>query len=309
MPNQKNQPSVCPYCLQPITEDDQMTYCSKCGVPHHTQCWNRKNGSTPRTEGIELEAKDSQPRVTPTGESIISFRRVNKWFGKLHVLKEINEDILPGEVVVIIGPSGSGKSTMLRCINRLETIQQGELKVDGFAISDPKTNITPVRAEIGMVFQHFYLYPHMTVLENITLAPLKVRKLDSAEAKKVALELLDKVGIPEKAHSYPAQLSGGQQQRVAIARGLAMRPKIMLFDEPTSALDPEMIKEVLDVMKNLAKEGMTMVVVTHEMGFAREVADRVLFMDGGSIIEKGTPEHFFTNPVEERTKSFLRQIL
>ncbi|NLY55692.1 MAG: amino acid ABC transporter ATP-binding protein [Firmicutes bacterium] len=240
---------------------------------------------------------------------MISFRQVNKWFGKLHVLKDINEDIYPGEVVVIIGPSGSGKSTMLRCINRLETIQSGRLVVDGYEISNPKVNITPVRAEIGMVFQHFHLYPHKTVLENIMLAPMKVRKIPQTEAKSIALELLKKVGIPEKAEAYPAQLSGGQQQRVAIARGLAMRPKIMLFDEPTSALDPEMIKEVLDVMKALAREGMTMVVVTHEMGFAREVADRVLFMDGGSIIERGTPEHFFVNPVEERTKAFLRQIL
>ncbi len=255
----------------------------------------------------KAELLDEKSRST--GAPIISFRDVNKWFGDLHVLKDINEDVLTGEVVVIIGPSGSGKSTMLRCINRLETIQQGKLVVDGHSIHDPKVNVTPVRAEIGMVFQHFHLYPHMTVLENIILAPCRVRKMPRGEAEKIAQELLEKVGIPEKANSYPAQLSGGQQQRVAIARGLAMRPKIMLFDEPTSALDPEMIKEVLDVMKTLAKEGMTMVVVTHEMGFAREVADKVLFMDGGNIVERGTPEHFFTNPVEERTKAFLRQIL
>ncbi len=244
-----------------------------------------------------------------TEKPTISFKQVHKWYGKLHVLKNINEEIYSGEVVVVIGPSGSGKSTMLRCINGLENIQKGQLIVDGQEINHPKTDITKVRAEIGMVFQHFHLYPHMTVLENIMLAPLKVRRTPKNEAEKVASELLEKVGIPEKARSYPAQLSGGQQQRVAIARGLAMHPKIMLFDEPTSALDPEMIKEVLDVMKALAREGMTMIVVTHEMGFAREVADRVLFMDGGSIIERGTPEHFFTNPVEERTKTFLRQIL
>ncbi len=244
-----------------------------------------------------------------TEEPIISFKRVHKWYGKLHDLKDINEDIHSGEVVVVIGPSGSGKSTMLRCINGLENIQKGQLIVDRQEINNPKTDITTVRAEIGMVFQHFHLYPHMTVLENIMLAPLKVRKTPKKEAQKVASELLEKVGIPEKADSYPAQLSGGPQQRVAIARGLAMHPKIMLFDEPTSALDPEMIKEVLDVMKALAQEGMTMIVVTHEMGFAREVADRVLFMDSGSIIERGTPEHFFTTPVEERTKAFLRQIL
>lgn len=240
---------------------------------------------------------------------IISFENVNKWFGSLHVLKGISTVVYPGEVVVIIGPSGSGKSTMLRCINRLEAIQKGNLIVDGFNISDKKINITEVRAEIGMVFQHFHLYPHMTVIENITLAPRKVRKTKKEIAQSEAFELLERVGISDKAHSYPSQLSGGQKQRVAIARALAMYPQIMLFDEPTSALDPEMIKEVLDVMKKLAYDGMTMVVVTHEMGFAREVADRVIFMDKGLIVETGTPEHFFNNPREERTQSFLQQIL
>lgn len=234
---------------------------------------------------------------------------MNKWFGDFQVLKNINLEIKAGEVVVILGPSGSGKSTLLRCINKLETISEGELVVDGFKVNDPKTNINLLRQEIGMVFQHFNLYPHKTVLENITLAPIKVRKMNPEEAKKIALEYLKKVGIPEKADAYPSQLSGGQQQRVAIARGLAMKPKIMLFDEPTSALDPEMIGEVLDVMRTLAKEGMTMVVVTHEMGFAREVADRIIFMDEGQIMETGTPEEFFNNPKEERTRQFLSRIL
>jgi aspartate/glutamate/glutamine transport system ATP-binding protein len=225
------------------------------------------------------------------------------------VLKEINLKIGAGEVVVILGPSGSGKSTLLRCINKLETISDGELIVDGFKVGDKKTNINLLRQEIGMVFQHFNLYPHKTVLENITLAPLKVRKMAKAEAEEIARQYLTKVGIPEKANSYPSQLSGGQQQRVAIARGLAMKPKIMLFDEPTSALDPEMIGEVLDVMRTLAKEGMTMVVVTHEMGFAREVADRIIFMDEGRILEDATPEEFFNNPKEERTRVFLSKIL
>ncbi|WP_089965757.1 amino acid ABC transporter ATP-binding protein [Lihuaxuella thermophila] len=240
---------------------------------------------------------------------MIRFSNVNKWFGDFQVLKNINLEIKAGEVVVILGPSGSGKSTLLRCINKLETISEGELVVDGFKVNDPKTNINLLRQEIGMVFQHFNLYPHKTVLENITLAPIKVRKMNPEEAKKIALEYLKKVGIPEKADAYPSQLSGGQQQRVAIARGLAMKPKIMLFDEPTSALDPEMIGEVLDVMRTLAKEGMTMVVVTHEMGFAREVADRIIFMDEGQIMETGTPEEFFNNPKEERTRQFLSRIL
>ncbi|SDY15087.1 amino acid ABC transporter ATP-binding protein, PAAT family [Thermoactinomyces sp. DSM 45892] len=240
---------------------------------------------------------------------IISFSKVNKWYGNFHVLQEIDLEIKQGEVVVILGPSGSGKSTLLRCINRLETITKGELVVNGVKVNDRKTNINQLRQEIGMVFQHFNLYPHKTALENITLAPTKVRKLEREQAKKLAFEYLEKVGIPEKADSYPNQLSGGQQQRVAIARGLAMKPQIMLFDEPTSALDPEMIGEVLDVMRALAKEGMTMVVVTHEMGFAREVADRIIFMDEGKILEVAEPDVFFNNPKNERTKLFLSRIL
>lgn len=240
---------------------------------------------------------------------MIQFTNVNKYFSQHHVLKDINLKINEGEVLVVIGPSGSGKSTMLRCINQLEKISSGSLVVDGFHLDDPKVNINLLRQEIGMVFQHFNLYPHKTVLQNITIAPIKVKKVDSKEAENTARFYLKKVGIAEKAEAFPSQLSGGQQQRVAIARGLAMKPKVMLFDEPTSALDPEMVNEVLDVMKSLAKEGMTMVVVTHEMGFAREVADRVIFMDDGCIIEDGTPEHFFKEPKEERTKLFLSKIL
>ncbi|MGA9173001.1 MAG: amino acid ABC transporter ATP-binding protein [Thermoactinomyces sp.] len=240
---------------------------------------------------------------------IIKFQNVNKWFGDFHVLQNINLSIDEGEVVVILGPSGSGKSTLLRCINRLESITDGELTVDNVRVHDKKTDINRLRQEIGMVFQHFNLYPHKTVLENITLAPMKVRKMSKEAAEKIAMEYLEKVGIPEKANAYPAQLSGGQQQRVAIARGLAMKPKIMLFDEPTSALDPEMIGEVLDVMRQLATEGMTMVIVTHEMGFAREVADRIIFMDGGKILEIAAPDEFFQNPREERTRQFLSKVL
>ncbi|MCR8644039.1 amino acid ABC transporter ATP-binding protein [Paenibacillus sp. N1-5-1-14] len=240
---------------------------------------------------------------------MIEFRNINKHYGSNHVLKDINLQIKEGEVVVIIGPSGSGKSTLLRCINRLETVTSGELMVHGQKVNDKHTNINVLRQEIGMVFQHFNLYPHKSVLENITLAPTKVRGMSPDEAKKIAMSYLEKVGIKEKANAYPSNLSGGQQQRVAIARGLAMQPKIMLFDEPTSALDPEMVGEVLDVMKALTKEGMTMVVVTHEMGFAREVADRVIFMDQGQIVEEGTPEHFFTNPREDRARLFLSRIL
>ncbi len=240
---------------------------------------------------------------------MIRFENVNKWYSSLHVLNEINLHIQSGEVVVICGPSGSGKSTLIRVINRLEPIQKGKVVVDGADLDDPKINLTQLRAEVGFVFQQFNLYPHMTVLENITLAPCLVRKMKAKEAEILARDLLAKVNIPDKADAYPAQLSGGQQQRVAIARGLAMRPKIMLFDEPTSALDPEMINEVLDVMKNLAKEGMTMVCVTHEMGFAREVADRVIFMDQGRLIEENTPEEFFTAPQNERTQAFLSKIL
>jgi polar amino acid transport system ATP-binding protein len=227
----------------------------------------------------------------------------------MHVLQDISLDIAEGEVVVVCGPSGSGKSTLIRCINRLEPIQKGEIIVDGHSLSDPKTNLTMLRAEIGFVFQQFNLYPHMSVLDNITLAPILVRGMERREAEELGMSLLDKVNIPDQAHKYPCQLSGGQQQRVAIARGLAMRPRIMLFDEPTSALDPEMINEVLDVMKTLAREGMTMVCVTHEMGFAREVADRIVFMDGGCLIEENTPHEFFTNAQSERTKDFLSKIL
>jgi polar amino acid transport system ATP-binding protein len=240
---------------------------------------------------------------------MIQFRGVHKWFGPLHVLKDIHLRVEAGEVVVVCGPSGSGKSTLIRCINKLEPIQKGEIVVDGMSLSDPTTDLTKLRAEVGMVFQQFNLYPHMTALGNITLAPLKVRKQSREEAERIAAGLLAKVGIPEKAGSYPAQLSGGQQQRVAIARALAMQPKIMLFDEPTSALDPEMINEVLDVMVNLAKEGMTMIVVTHEMGFAKKVAHRIIFMDEGRIVEEGSPTEFFARPKEERTRTFLSKIL
>ncbi|RNB58153.1 amino acid ABC transporter ATP-binding protein [Brevibacillus gelatini] len=240
---------------------------------------------------------------------MISFHQVNKHYGNFHVLKNIDLHINQGEVVVVIGPSGSGKSTMVRCINRLETVTSGELLVDGVKVNDKNTDINKLRRNIGMVFQHFNLYPHKTVLENITLAPIKVLGVSQKEAEETALYYLEKVGIPDKVDKFPTQLSGGQQQRVAIARGLAMRPKIMLFDEPTSALDPETIGEVLDVMKKLAKEGMTMVVVTHEMGFAREVADRIVFMDQGRILEEATPKEFFENPREERARLFLSRIL
>src|SRR5574341_2073951 len=240
---------------------------------------------------------------------VIDFRGVNKWFGPLHVLNDITLHVDVGQVVVVCGPSGSGKSTLIRCINKLEPIQKGEIVVDGMSLSDPATDITKLRAEVGMVFQQFNLYPHMTALQNITLAPIKVRRQSRGGAERIARDLLAKVGIPEKADHYPAQLSGGQQQRVAIARALAMQPKIMLFDEPTSALDPEMISEVLDVMVALAREGMTMLVVTHEMGFARKVAHRVVFMDEGRIIEGAPPDVFFARPQNERTRLFLSKIL
>lgn len=240
---------------------------------------------------------------------MITFRQVNKHFGNNHVLRDINLHIGQGEVVVVIGPSGSGKSTLIRCINRMETVDGGELTVNGVNVNDRSTDINKLRKSIGMVFQHFNLYPHMKVIDNITLAPIKVNGVSSKEARETALFYLEKVGIPEKADAYPSQLSGGQQQRVAIARGLAMKPDIMLFDEPTSALDPEMIGEVLDVMKTLAREGMTMVVVTHEMGFAREVADRVVFMDQGAIVEENEPGAFFSNPREKRAKLFLSRLL
>ncbi|RRJ63917.1 amino acid ABC transporter ATP-binding protein [Paenibacillus oralis] len=240
---------------------------------------------------------------------MIQFHEVDKHYGSFHVLKGIDLHVQEGEVVVVVGPSGSGKSTMLRCINRLETITSGELTVNGVPVNDRKTDINKVRRDIGMVFQHFNLYPHKKVIDNITLAPIKVLRNSKAEAEQTAMFYLEKVGITDKAYAYPSQLSGGQQQRVAIARGLAMKPKIMLFDEPTSALDPEMVGEVLDVMRTLAREGMTMVVVTHEMGFAREVADRIIFMDQGQIVEEAQPEQFFSNPREERTRTFLSRLL
>ena len=240
---------------------------------------------------------------------MIEIRNMSKWYGDFQVLKDINEEIKEGQTVVVCGPSGSGKSTLLRCINALEPFQKGEIIVDGQSLTDPKTNKYELRTEIGMVFQRFELYPHMTALQNITLAPMKVRKKSRKEAEDHAMRLLERVGIPEKAHEYPANLSGGQQQRVAIARSLAMEPKIMMFDEPTSALDPEMIKEVLEVMVDLCKGGMTMIVVTHEMGFAREVADEIIFMDEGRIIERGTDISFFENPKSPRTKDFLDKIL
>ena len=256
-----------------------------------------------------VEAASNGEAAVQLGEPIIICKDVNKWFGEFHVLRDISVDVAQREVVVVIGPSGSGKSTFIRCINRLEEHQSGQITVDGIELGNDMRNIAAIRREIGMVFQQFNLFPHKTVAENITLAPMKVRgwSKDKAEAK--AKELLIRVGIPEQANKYPGQLSGGQQQRVAIARALAMEPKIMLFDEPTSALDPEMIKEVLDVMKELALSGMTMIVVTHEMGFAREVADRVIFFDQGRIVEQGTPEHFFENAQHPRTKLFLSQIL
>jgi len=240
---------------------------------------------------------------------MISFKNVNKWYGELHVLNNIDLEVEQGEVIVVCGPSGSGKSTLIRCINRLEPIQKGELVVDNMAVHDKKINMTQIRAEIGFVFQSFNLYPHMTALGNVTIAPIRVRKMPKEEAEKLGREALTRVGLQDRIDHYPAQLSGGQQQRVAIARGLTMKPKIMLFDEPTSALDPEMIHEVLDVMRDLAKEGMTMMAVTHEMGFAREVASRVVFMDEGKIIEVAPPNDFFTNPQTERGKFFLQSIL
>jgi len=243
------------------------------------------------------------------GQPIIELRRVNKWFGDFHVLKDITLEVRKSERVVVCGPSGSGKSTMIRCINRLEEHQQGQIIVAGIELTSDVKNIEAIRREVGMVFQQFNLFPHLTVLENLTLAPVWVRKLPRKEAEDTARLYLERVKIPEQANKYPGQLSGGQQQRVAIARSLCMKPEIMLFDEPTSALDPEMIKEVLDVMIELAREGMTMVCVTHEMGFARTVADAMVFMDRGEIVERGPPAEFFANPKSDRTKLFLSQIL
>jgi polar amino acid transport system ATP-binding protein len=240
---------------------------------------------------------------------VIEFRGVNKWFGALHVLKDINLAVEPREVVVVCGPSGSGKSTLIRCINGLEATQGGDLRVDQQLVGDPATDMIRLRTEIGFVFQAFNLYPHKSALENVTLAPIHVRKIPRAAAEQAGREMLAKVGLADKFNAYPSELSGGQQQRVAIARCLAMRPRIMLFDEPTSALDPEMISEVLDVMVALAEEGMTMIVVTHEMGFARKVAHRVVFMDAGAIVEIGTPEEFFAAPKTDRSRAFLSKIL
>ena len=242
-------------------------------------------------------------------EDMIVCVDVDKFYGDFQALKGVTATIKEGEVAVVCGPSGSGKSTWIRCINRLEVHQGGDIVVDGIELTNDLRNIEKIRSEVGIGFQQFNLFPHITVLDNITLAPIWVRKKPRAEAEAMARALLDRVGIPEQAEKFPGQLSGGQQQRVAIARSLAMEPRVMLFDEPTSALDPEMIKEVLDVMKELARSGITMMVVTHEMGFAREVADRIMFMEGGEIVEVGTPEHFFTNPTEDRTKLFLSQIL
>ena len=249
----------------------------------------------------------SQMKVTD--EVAIQIVQMNKWFGTFHVLRDINMSVMKGERIVICGPSGSGKSTLIRCINRLEEHQSGKIVVDGTELTSDLKNIDKVRSEVGMVFQHFNLFPHLTILENCTLAPIWVRKVPKREAEETAMHFLNKVKIPEQAHKFPGQLSGGQQQRVAIARSLCMRPRIMLFDEPTSALDPEMIKEVLDTMIQLAEEGMTMICVTHEMGFAQAVANRVIFMDQGQIVEQNTPREFFNNPQSDRTKLFLSQIL
>ena len=254
---------------------------------------------------MQTPPKD-QPGKKP---GIIRVEGMHKWYGDFHVLKDLNLTVDQGERIVICGPSGSGKSTFIRCINRLEEHQQGKIIVDGIELTDDVRHIDTVRREVGMVFQHFNLFPHLTVLENCCLSPIWVRKTPRKEAEASAMEYLERVKIPDQANKFPGQLSGGQQQRVAIARALCMKPKIMLFDEPTSALDPEMIKEVLDVMKTLALSGMTMMVVTHEMGFAKEVADRLIFMEGGQIVEQNTTEEFFSNPTEERTKLFLSQIL
>ena len=251
----------------------------------------------------------SATKMQVTDEVIISMSQVNKWFGTFHVLRDINLTVNKGERIVICGPSGSGKSTLIRCLNRLEEHQSGDINVQGITLNNDLKNIDEIRREVGMVFQHFNLFPHLTILENCTLAPIWVRRMPKADAEAIAMKYLERVKIPEQAHKYPGQLSGGQQQRVAIARSLCMEPQLMLFDEPTSALDPEMIKEVLDTMVALAEDGMSMICVTHEMGFARKVANRVIFMDEGQIIEEKEPEEFFNNPENERTKLFLSQIL
>ena len=255
------------------------------------------------------QKETDRTKVNLTDEIVIHISDMNKWFGNFHVLRDINLEVRRGERIVVCGPSGSGKSTLIRCINRLEEHQKGKIIVDGTELTTDLKNIDKIRSEVGMVFQHFNLFPHLTTLENCTLAPIWVRETPKLEAEKIAMEMLEKVKIPEQAHKFPGQLSGGQQQRVAIARSLCMKPRIMLFDEVTSALDPEMIKEVLDTMIQLAEEGMTMICVTHEMGFARQVADRVIFMDDGQIVEQNEPESFINNPKSDRTKLFLSQIL
>ncbi len=256
-----------------------------------------------------MSEKNDHTNSEPTGDTIIEILEMHKWFGEFHVLQDVNLTVQKKERIVICGPSGSGKSTLIRCINRLEEHQRGRIIVDGIELTNDIKNIEKIRAEVGMVFQHFNLFPHLTIVENLTLGPIWVRKIPKKEAEETAMYYLEKVHIAEQAKKYPGQLSGGQQQRVAIARSLCMAPKVMLFDEPTSGLDPEMIKEVLDVMIELAQEGMTMLVVTHEMGFAKSVAHRVLFMDYGQIVEGNTPHEFFENPQHERTKLFLSQIL
>ena len=256
-----------------------------------------------------MSGKATASKMNISDEVMISMQAVNKWYGSFHVLRDINLTVHKGERIVICGPSGSGKSTLIRCLNRLEEHQDGEITVQGITINNDLKNIDEIRRDVGMVFQHFNLFPHLTILENCTLAPIWVRKMPKAEAEAIAMKYLERVKIPEQALKYPGQLSGGQQQRVAIARSLCMEPKLMLFDEPTSALDPEMIKEVLDTMVALAEDGMSMVCVTHEMGFARKVANRVIFMDEGQIVEQNEPEAFFNNPQSDRTKLFLSQIL
>ena len=258
---------------------------------------------------LDEKKKTDRTKVNLTEEIVIHISEMNKWFGSFHVLRDINLEVRRGERIVVCGPSGSGKSTLIRCINRLEEHQKGKIIVDGTELTTDLKNIDKIRSEVGMVFQHFNLFPHLTTLENCTLAPIWVRETPKLEAEEIAMEMLEKVKIPEQAHKFPGQLSGGQQQRVAIARSLCMKPRIMLFDEVTSALDPEMIKEVLDTMIQLAEEGMTMICVTHEMGFARQVADRVIFMDDGQIVEQNQPEAFFNSPQSDRTKLFLSQIL
>ncbi len=266
-------------------------------------------GTTMTEQTQTVDSMTPVPSQKDDSSAIIRVEGMNKWYGDFHVLKNLNLDVRQGERIVICGPSGSGKSTFIRCINRLEEHQQGRIIVDNIELTDDIRNIDTVRREVGMVFQHFNLFPHLTVLENCCLSPIWVRKTPRKEAEEAAMKYLERVKIPDQANKYPGQLSGGQQQRVAIARALCMKPKIMLFDEPTSALDPEMIKEVLDVMIELAGSGMTMICVTHEMGFAKTVADRVIFMDAGEIVEQAPPEEFFTNPQEPRTRKFLEQIL